>query len=66
MDSTGQGLAIGDAARLLARFALLADVFVFVSGISFSDLEQEKNMPSGGILRQTLRLGFCYFSFRLS
>uniref|UniRef100_A0A0M3I9Y7 DUF4704 domain-containing protein n=1 Tax=Ascaris lumbricoides TaxID=6252 RepID=A0A0M3I9Y7_ASCLU len=56
VDSTGQGLAIGDAARLLARFALLADVFVFVSGISFSDLEQEKNMPSGGILRQTLRL----------
>uniref|UniRef100_A0A915Q760 BEACH-type PH domain-containing protein n=1 Tax=Setaria digitata TaxID=48799 RepID=A0A915Q760_9BILA len=56
MDSTNQALAIGSAARLLARFVVLTDVFVFASGISFSDLEQEKNMPSGGILRQTLRL----------
>uniref|UniRef100_A0AAF5RXM1 BEACH-type PH domain-containing protein n=1 Tax=Wuchereria bancrofti TaxID=6293 RepID=A0AAF5RXM1_WUCBA len=56
MDSTNQTLAIGNAARLLARFVVLADVFVFASGISFSDLEQEKNMPNGGILRQTLRL----------
>ncbi|CAG9537569.1 unnamed protein product [Cercopithifilaria johnstoni] len=56
MDSTGQALTIGSAARLLARFIVLADVFVFASGISFNDLEQEKNMPNGGILRQTLRL----------
>uniref|UniRef100_A0A1I7VUH3 Putative neurobeachin homolog n=1 Tax=Loa loa TaxID=7209 RepID=A0A1I7VUH3_LOALO len=56
MDSTNEALAIGSAARLLARFVVLADVFVFASGISFSDLEQEKNMPNGGILRQILRL----------
>ncbi|VDK76780.1 unnamed protein product, partial [Anisakis simplex] len=56
IDSTSQGLSIDDAAHLLARFALLADVFIFASGINFGDLEQEKNMPSGGILRQTLRL----------
>ncbi|KAL4003867.1 hypothetical protein ACH3XW_9380 [Acanthocheilonema viteae] len=56
MDSTNQALAVGSAARLLTRFIILADVFIFASGISFSDLEQEKNMPSGGILRQTLRL----------
>lgn len=56
IDSTAQALPIGDAAQLLSRFTLLADVFIFVSGISFGELEQEKNMPSGGILRQTLRL----------
>ncbi|KAM3722837.1 putative neurobeachin [Dirofilaria immitis] len=56
IDSTNQALAIGSAARLLARFVVLVDVFIFASGINFSDLEQEKNMPSGGILRQTLRL----------
>ncbi|VDK77256.1 unnamed protein product, partial [Litomosoides sigmodontis] len=56
MDSTGQALPISSAARLLARFVVLVDVFVFSSGVSFSDLEQEKNMPNGGILRQTLRL----------
>ncbi|VDN02614.1 unnamed protein product [Thelazia callipaeda] len=56
VDSTNQGLDLGNAARLLARFAFLTDVFIFSSGISFSDLEQEKNMPNGGILRQTLRL----------
>uniref|UniRef100_A0A183CZP3 Cse1 domain-containing protein n=1 Tax=Gongylonema pulchrum TaxID=637853 RepID=A0A183CZP3_9BILA len=56
VDTTNQALPVGSAARLLSRFAALADIFVFASGISFSDLEQEKNMPSGGILRQTLRL----------
>lgn len=30
---------------------------VFATALNFSELEQEKNMPSGGILRQCLRLG---------
>ncbi|MCP9257176.1 Neurobeachin [Dirofilaria immitis] len=42
IDSTNQALAIGSAARLLARFVVLVDVFIFASGINFSDLEQEK------------------------
>uniref|UniRef100_A0A0N5B0I0 BEACH-type PH domain-containing protein n=1 Tax=Syphacia muris TaxID=451379 RepID=A0A0N5B0I0_9BILA len=64
VDSSSQGLSIGDAAQLLTTFALLADIFVFISGTNFSELEQEKNMPSGGILRQALRLGmkFLFFS----
>lgn len=57
MDSTSQALEINEAARLLVRFVHLTDIFVFASGISFGDLEQEKNMPNGGILRQALRLG---------
>uniref|UniRef100_A0A183CMQ5 BEACH-type PH domain-containing protein n=1 Tax=Globodera pallida TaxID=36090 RepID=A0A183CMQ5_GLOPA len=55
-DTTQQDLDIFDAARFLTFFAELSDVFVFASGVSLNELEQEKNMPSGGILRQTLRL----------
>ncbi|KJH44683.1 hypothetical protein DICVIV_09290 [Dictyocaulus viviparus] len=55
-DSCKQELPIDCAAELLSRFVHLADVFIFASGISFAELEQEKNMPSGGVLRQALRL----------
>ncbi|KAE9554648.1 hypothetical protein FO519_002135 [Halicephalobus sp. NKZ332] len=55
-DSTQQALSIEDAVSFLTRFVQLADVFIFVSGISFAELEHEKNMPNGGILRQALRL----------
>ncbi|KAL3091322.1 hypothetical protein niasHS_007115 [Heterodera schachtii] len=55
-DTTQQELDIEDAARFIATFAELSDVFVFASGVSLNELEQEKNMPSGGILRQSLRL----------
>lgn len=40
----------------LQRLVHLADVLVFASSLSFSELESEKNMASGGILRQCLRL----------
>uniref|UniRef100_A0AC35G151 BEACH-type PH domain-containing protein n=1 Tax=Panagrolaimus sp. PS1159 TaxID=55785 RepID=A0AC35G151_9BILA len=56
VDSTQQGLKVEDAVSFLTRFVQLADVFIFISGISFSELEHEKNMPNGGILRQSLRL----------
>uniref|UniRef100_A0A1I8AI95 Putative neurobeachin homolog n=1 Tax=Steinernema glaseri TaxID=37863 RepID=A0A1I8AI95_9BILA len=56
VDSTQQELSIEDAVHFLTRFANLADVFIFISGLNFSELEQEKNMPNGGILRQSLRL----------
>lgn len=41
-DTTQQRLSISDAAYFLQRFTELADVFIFVSGINFSELEQEK------------------------
>ncbi|EYC03946.1 hypothetical protein Y032_0090g2330 [Ancylostoma ceylanicum] len=56
IDACQQELPIDCAAGLLSRFVQLADVFVFASGVSFAELEQEKNMPSGGVLRQALRL----------
>uniref|UniRef100_A0AAF5DLT8 BEACH domain-containing protein n=2 Tax=Strongyloides stercoralis TaxID=6248 RepID=A0AAF5DLT8_STRER len=56
IDTSKQGLAIYDATRLLNRFAILADSFIFMSAAQLTELEQEKNMPNGGILRQMLRL----------
>ncbi len=56
-DPSQQGLSIETAAGFLIRFLNLADVMIFGSALSFAELEQEKNMPAGGILRQTLRLG---------
>jgi hypothetical protein len=35
----------------------MTDILVFASSTNFAELEQEKNMPTGGILRQCLRLG---------
>lgn len=56
IDGTQQGLSIDSAVALLIRFVNLADVLVFASAVNFAELEQEKNMPAGGILRQCLRL----------
>lgn len=55
VDATQQDLPIEQAADILSRFVALADTFVFNSSVSFAELEQEKNMPSGGVLRQSLR-----------
>ncbi|XP_077558412.1 A kinase anchor protein rugose isoform X2 [Haemaphysalis longicornis] len=51
-----QGMAIEVAVAFLQRLVYMTDVLVFASSLSFSDLEAEKNMSSGGILRQCLRL----------
>ncbi|CAK9290464.1 unnamed protein product [Gordionus sp. m RMFG-2023] len=40
----------------LVRFINLIDVFVLASSVSFHEMESEKNIPPGGILRQCLRL----------
>ncbi|CAI5445927.1 unnamed protein product [Caenorhabditis angaria] len=55
-DACLQQLPIHVAASFLVRFAKLVDMFVINSGVSFSELEQEKNMPAGGVLRQSLRI----------
>ena len=44
------------AVSFLHRLVNMADVLVFASSLNFSELESEKNMSSGGILRQCLRL----------
>ena len=55
MENT-EGLTGLNALRIMNRVMALTDLFVFANGGSFSELEQEKNMPNGGILRQCLRL----------
>ncbi|XP_052829518.1 neurobeachin isoform X4 [Octopus bimaculoides] len=51
-----QGLSIEQAVSILQRIMNMTDIVVFTSSTNFSELEQEKNMPPGGILRQCLRL----------
>lgn len=52
-----QGLSIEQAVMILQRIMYMTDILVFASSTNFTELENEKNMPSGGILRQCLRLG---------
>lgn len=52
-----QGLSIEQAVSFLQRLINMTDILVFASSLNFSELEQEKTMNSGGILRQCLRLG---------
>ncbi|XP_043237730.1 neurobeachin-like isoform X3 [Amphibalanus amphitrite] len=51
-----QGMSVDVAVGFLHRLVALADALVFASCVSFAELEVEKNMSSGGILRQCLRL----------
>ncbi|XP_059080572.1 neurobeachin-like isoform X3 [Tigriopus californicus] len=51
-----QGMPIEVAITFLQRLVMMADVLIFASSLNFADLEAEKNMSSGGILRQCLRL----------
>lgn len=52
-----QGLSIEASVTLLQRLISLVDVLIFASSLAFTEIEAEKNMSSGGILRQCLRLG---------
>ncbi|XP_028833968.1 lipopolysaccharide-responsive and beige-like anchor protein isoform X3 [Denticeps clupeoides] len=51
-----QGLAVEASVAFLQRLISLVDVLIFASSLSFTEIEAEKNMSSGGILRQCLRL----------
>uniref|UniRef100_A0A1Y1K827 BEACH-type PH domain-containing protein n=1 Tax=Photinus pyralis TaxID=7054 RepID=A0A1Y1K827_PHOPY len=51
-----QGMPIEIAVSFLQRLVNMADVLIFASSLNFGELEAEKNMSSGGILRQCLRL----------
>ncbi|TNN89574.1 Lipopolysaccharide-responsive and beige-like anchor protein [Liparis tanakae] len=51
-----QGLAVEASVTFLQRIVNLVDVLVFASSLNFTEIEAEKNMSSGGILRQCLRL----------
>ncbi|KAJ7326895.1 hypothetical protein JRQ81_016654, partial [Phrynocephalus forsythii] len=51
-----QGLSIEVSVAFLQRLISLVDVLIFASSLGFTEIESEKNMSSGGILRQCLRL----------
>ena len=52
-----EGLTPLNALKILKRVMGFADLFILANSSSFAELEQEKNMPTGGIVRQCLRLG---------
>lgn len=52
-----QGMSSETAITFLSRLVVLVDVLVFSSSLNFSEIEAEKNMSSGGLMRQCLRLG---------
>lgn len=52
-----QGLSVEASLAFLQRLINLVDVLIFASSLGFTEIESEKNMSSGGILRQCLRLG---------
>ncbi|XP_008935725.1 PREDICTED: lipopolysaccharide-responsive and beige-like anchor protein, partial [Merops nubicus] len=51
-----QGLSIEASLTFIQRLINLVDVLIFASSLGFTEIESEKNMSSGGILRQCLRL----------
>ncbi|KFP81248.1 Lipopolysaccharide-responsive and beige-like anchor protein [Apaloderma vittatum] len=51
-----QGLSVEASLTFLQRLINLVDVLIFASSLGFTEIESEKNMSSGGILRQCLRL----------
>ena len=46
-----------EGSSFLERVILISDVIVLACTTSFAELEQEKNLPNGAIIRQALRLG---------
>ncbi|NXF21881.1 NBEA protein, partial [Rhodinocichla rosea] len=54
-----QGMSAETAVTFLSRLMAMVDVLVFASSLNFSEIEAEKNMSSGGLMRQCLRLGNC-------
>ncbi|XP_066518418.1 LOW QUALITY PROTEIN: lipopolysaccharide-responsive and beige-like anchor protein [Hoplias malabaricus] len=51
-----QGLSVDSSVAFLQRLIGLVDVLIFASSLNFTEIEAEKNMSSGGVLRQCLRL----------
>ena len=55
-----EGISSEEGAKFLDRVMRISDLVILSNTSNFSDLEQEKNMPNGAIIRQTLRLTFTY------
>ena len=55
MENT-EGMTNLEGIKFLERIMRISDVVILGCNTSFSELEQEKNLPSGAIIRQALRL----------
>ncbi|XP_048589684.1 neurobeachin-like isoform X3 [Nematostella vectensis] len=53
------GMSLETSFSFLNRIMSLVDVIVFTSSLSFSGVENNRSMSTGGFLRQCLRLVFC-------
>uniref|UniRef100_A0A8C4X293 Neurobeachin n=1 Tax=Eptatretus burgeri TaxID=7764 RepID=A0A8C4X293_EPTBU len=51
-----QGMSVETAVGFIQRLMAMVDVLVLASSLNFGEIEAEKNMSSGGLLRQCLRL----------
>uniref|UniRef100_UPI00358F9AE2 neurobeachin-like n=1 Tax=Myxine glutinosa TaxID=7769 RepID=UPI00358F9AE2 len=52
-------MSVETAVGFLQRLMAMVDVLVLASSLNFGEIEAEKNMSSGGLLRQCLRLICC-------
>ncbi|XP_068720916.1 lipopolysaccharide-responsive and beige-like anchor protein [Montipora capricornis] len=53
------GMSLETSFSFLNRLMSLVDVIVFTSSLAFSGVEGNRNLSTGGFLRQCLRLVFC-------
>lgn len=60
MENT-EGMTNQEGVQFLERVMRISDVIILGCNTSFAELEQEKNLPNGAILRQALRLSNFYF-----
>lgn len=63
MENT-EGMTNQEGISFLERIMKISDVVILGCNTSFAELEQEKNLPNGAIIRQSLRLSKkLYFFF---
>ena len=55
MENT-EGMTSDEGLNFLERVMLISDVIILACNTGFAELEQEKNLPNGAIVRQALRL----------
>ncbi len=59
MENT-EGMTSQEGMRFLERIMSISDIIILACNTSFAELEQEKNLPNGAIVRQALRLSFTF------
>lgn len=55
-----EGMTSQEGMNYLERVMLISDIVILGATSSFAELEQEKNLPNGAIIRQVLRLSNSY------